>query len=136
MIGKRILTSIFPRPRSPVRLRDALPLLVFLLLFSILCVGLEWSQRLVFSRPWAFGLMIATVWVWWMHVAGFSGLTRLRGLFALMVRLALVGLFVMVIAEPRAVRTRDVLSVVYAVDISDSIGEGSIDAALEFVGQA
>jgi hypothetical protein len=135
VIWKKILNSLFPKPRSALRWKDALPLVIFLILFAIFCVALEWSQTLVFAQPAAFGLMIATVWVWWMHVAGFSGLSRFRGVVALTVRLILVGLFVMLMTEPRAVRTRDVLSVVYALDISDSIGESSIDAALEFVAE-
>ena len=68
-----------------------------------------------------------------MHVAGFGGLGRVRSIMALEVRLALAGLFVILLAEPRAVRTSDELSVVYAVDVSDSISDNSTTRALEFV---
>ena len=67
-----------------------------------------------------------------MAVAGYAGLSKARTVMSLLVRLSLVGLFVILIAEPRAVRTRDVLSVVYVVDISDSVDQ-STDRALEFV---
>jgi uncharacterized membrane protein len=130
---KQILLSVFPPPRTPVTFRRALPLVVFLILYLVLCVGLEWTERLLFARPTAFALLVVTVWIWWMHLGGSSGLSRFRGLLALSVRLTLAGLFVMLLAEPRAVRTRDVLSVIYAVDVSDSIGETSTDRALEFV---
>lgn len=41
--------------------------------------------------------------------------------------------FVIALAEPRSVRTSEVLSVVYAVDVSDSVSQQAVDAALEFV---
>ena len=47
----------------------------------------------------------------------------------------LVGVFAFALAEPRAVRTSDMLSVVYAIDMSDSIGESSTDSALQFLAQ-
>ena len=133
MTAKQILRSVFPRPRTSVTFRAALPLIVFLVLYLAVCAYLEWSQTLLFVKPVAFLLLLATPWVWWMQAAGYSGLSRLRGLMALWLRLSLVGLFVMLLAEPRAVRTRDVLSVVYALDVSDSIGENSTDRALDFV---
>ena len=124
--------QVFPRARQPMTWKSALPLILFLLIFGGLCLWLELSNRLMFVRPWAFALLLVTPWVWWMSAAGFSGLSRGRNLIALLVRLALVGLFVMLIAEPRAVRTRDVLSVVYVVDVSDSVDK-STDQALEYV---
>ena len=113
--------------------RTASSLILFLVLFASVCVYLEWSQRLLFARPASFAFLLVTPWIWWMHVGGFSGLSRFRALVALWLRLILAGLFVMLLAEPRAVRTSDVLSVVYALDVSDSIGEGSTDRALNFV---
>ena len=125
--------SIFPPPRLPLQRVDALPLVVFLVVFASVCFLLEFRHVLLFARPAAFVFTLATVWIWWMHVAGFGGLGRVRSLLALEVRLALAGLFVILLAEPRAVRTSDELSVVYAVDVSDSISDGSTTRALEFV---
>ena len=136
MNARSVLSSVFPRPRTPFKLSDAWPVMVFLVAFAALCVCLELSNKVLFARPIAFVLVGFSVWVWWMHLAGYGGLTRLRGLLALMTRLVLLGAFVMLMAEPRAVRVRDVLSVVYALDISDSIdpsGEGSTDTALSFI---
>jgi uncharacterized membrane protein len=130
---KRAFFSVFPQPRTRVQLVDAVPLCVFLVLYGALCLTLELTDALLFARPFAFLLMAMTAWIWWMHVAGFSGLNRFRGQLSLQMRLVLVGLFVMLLAEPRAVRTQDRLSVIYAIDISDSIGENSIQEALAFV---
>ena len=125
--------TFVPTPRTRVSVRTALPLLLFLLLFAALCVYLELSGTVLFANRAAFAFLLVTPWIWWMYAAGYSGLSRLRALAALLVRLTLVGLFALLMAEPRAVRTRDVLSVVYALDISDSIGERSTDSALQFI---
>lgn len=130
---KRILISVFPPPRQRLRWIDALPLAIFLTVFAGVCFFLEFRHILLFARPAAFLLVAATAWIWWMHVAGFGGLGRFRSLMALEIRLALAGLFVILLAEPRAVRTSDELSVVYAVDVSDSIDDNSTTRALEFV---
>lgn len=135
MIGRRIITSVFPPPRQRVTLRDALPLILFLVVLIGACVYADLSHRLLFARPAAFGLLLLTPWLWWMHLAGYAGLGRARGIMALEIRLLLAGLFVVLLADPRAVRTSDVLSVIYALDVSDSIGDGSTDAALRFVAE-
>ena len=130
---KRILRSVFPAPRQTVTWRSAISLIVFLAIYAGVCLYLDLSQTLFFANPEAFVFMLASIWVWWMSVVGYSGLTRGRAVMVMTVRLSLVGLFVMLMAEPRAVRTSDVLSVVYAIDISDSIGDNSTDKALGFV---
>jgi len=132
------LERLFPRPRQPFRWSQTIVLLVFLSAYTALVLGLELSNTMLFVWPEAFGLMVLTPWVWWLHVAGGSGLGRTRGVVALSTRLALIGLFVMLLAEPRAVRTSDVVAVMYAVDISDSVGretddENAQDRALQFV---
>jgi uncharacterized membrane protein len=151
----RHLRSFFPAPRGPVRWRDALPLAIFLAVYAAAVLLLDGSKLLpervaaalpdwlsralraceivLFTRPVMFLLMVVTVWVWWMSLNGFSGLNRRRALVALLVRLSLVGLFVALIAEPRSVRTKDNLSVVYALDVSDSIGQDARNAASELI---
>ncbi|MGQ0636762.1 MAG: VWA domain-containing protein [Planctomycetaceae bacterium] len=133
MQPKRLLASFFPPPRKPWRWPDAAPLVLFLAAFAGVCLWLEWSHRLLFARPQAFWLMLAAPWLWWMHQGGYAGLSRGRGIAALILRLLLVGLFAILLAEPRAVRVRDELAVVYAVDVSDSIGNDSAELALRFV---
>jgi len=132
------LQRLFPRPRRPFRWPQMTVLLVFVAIYAAVVLGLELSNTMLFVWPEAFGLMILTPWVWWLHVAGGSGLGRIRGVVALWTRLALIGLFVMLLAEPRAVRTSDVVAVMYTVDISDSVGretddENPQDQALQFV---
>ena len=131
--AKRFLSHFFPPPRRPVTWRSAIPLVVFLVLFAAISIYLELSGRMLFANRFGFLLLLFAPWVWWMSVAGHSGLPKFRGMLSMLVRLTLVGLFAMVMSEPRSVRTSDMLSVMFAMDISDSIGEGSTDAALEFV---
>ena len=108
-----------------------MPLAVFLVLFAGLCAWLEFGHVLMFARPVMLGLAVFAPWFWWMHVGGYAGLPKGRGAVSLFVRLTLLGLFAMVLAEPRAVRSRDVMSVVFSVDVSDSIY--SADQAITYV---
>ena len=133
-----LLERLFPRPRHPFRWSQAVSLVTFVLLYAAVVLGLELSNTMLFVWPEAFALMLLTPWVWWLHAAGGSGLGRVRGAVALWTRLSLIGLFVMLLAEPRAVRTSDVVAVMYTVDISDSVGretdeENPQDLALSFV---
>lgn len=130
---QRILNNLFPPARRRVRWWDAAPLVVFLVLFCAAWVYLEWSNTLLFARPRALVWLNLCPWVWWLSLVGYAGLGRARATGALLVRLTILGLFVMLLAEPRMVRTRDVMSVVYAVDLSDSIGDRATTSALEFV---
>jgi hypothetical protein len=132
---RRIWRRIVPPPRGPVTVRQALPLIVFLLLYAAVCVGLDRSGRVLFVRPKMFGLMAVCAWIWWMSIAGYCGLPRFRATVALLVRMLLVGVFAFALAEPRAVRTSDLLSVVYAIDLSDSIGENATETAMQFLAQ-
>ena len=146
----RVLKSFFPSPRSRLRWTDALPLVVFLLVYAAVVLLLDAGKILpervadalpgrltsvlrtcevvLFTRPAAFWLIAVAVWFWWMSLNGYSGLNRTRSVISLVIRLTLVGIFVALIAEPRAVRTNDTLSVVYALDISDSMGPKDADA--------
>ncbi len=130
---QRILNNLLPPARRPVRWWDAAPLIIFLALFCAAWVTLEWTNTLLFARPRALVWLNLCPWVWWLSLVGYAGLGRTRALCALFVRLTILGMFVMLLAEPRTVRTRDVMSVVYALDLSDSIGDRSTTAALEFV---
>ena len=128
-----IVRSVFPSPRRPLRGRDPLPLVLFLLLFAGGCLALELAEVVLFVRPEAFVLTIASVWIWWMFLAGATGLSPARANTALWIRLVMAAGFIVALAEPRAVRTSEVLSVVYAVDVSDSVGAAAVDSALQFV---
>lgn len=139
---------IFPPPHRPVGWKAAIPLVVFAVLFALICFSIvptfvvtvsrrvwdfNWFQipkpafeivrELEFSRPWAFLLLLVTPWIWWMQAAGHAGLPARRGAWAVFIRLMICGLLILVLAEPRAVRTSDVVSVVYTIDVSDSVNE-------------
>lgn len=151
----RLLRSFAPKPRAPFHWKQTLPLAIFLLVYTAFVLLVDASQVLparvaaalppwltkaltrcevvLFTRPIAFGLMAVTIWMWWMHQNGYSGLNRSRALTALFIRLTLTGLFVALIAEPRAVRTSDRLALVYALDTSDSVGPDATTKAAEFV---
>lgn len=171
---QRIAATIFPRPHRPVRWQAGIPLIVFAVLFALLCTSLMpvfvvtagkpylwdkvsisvWNVELInfswlgdlniskpvfevvkeleFVRPWAFVLLLFTPWVWWMQAAGHAGLPARRGALAGFCRLCICGLLILILAEPRAVRTSDVVSVVYSVDVSDSVNEAR-NQALEMV---
>lgn len=133
MKGKELVLNLFPAPRKPLTLRSALPLILFLACFGAGCMLLEIFRILTFSSPKAFFLLLAMPWIWWLHLVGFSGLGKARSMVALLVRLFLIGLFVILLAEPRAIRKSDALSVVYALDLSDSIGEKVSDAGLGYI---
>lgn len=130
---RRLMRHLFPPPRKPLQWMHAASLIVFVLLFAAVCVGLEWSGTLLFARPAAFGLTLFAGWIWWLHIAGYGGLPKVRGEVALWIRLVLLGLFVMLLAEPRAVRLRDVVSAMFLVDVSDSVRGDAVDAAMRYV---
>ena len=128
---QRLLLSLFPAPRSSITWRAGIPLAVFLVVFIGGCAWLEFGHFLMFARPAMLGLIVLAPWFWWMHVAGYGGLPKGRGTVSLFVRLLVLGLFAMVLAEPRSVRSRDVMSVVFSLDRSDSIY--SPDKAIEYI---
>lgn len=116
-----------------MRWRDALPLALFLAGFLGGVAVVETRGTLRFSNPWAFALLLATPWLWWLHAAGWGGLRGARATAALAVRLLLAGTVIALLVEPRAVRTNRDLSVVYALDRSDSLGQKVSDDALNFI---
>ncbi|MFH1422761.1 MAG: VWA domain-containing protein, partial [Planctomycetota bacterium] len=130
---KNLLIRIFPPPRLPVTFGRTLPLVIFLILFFAAWFLLEYKGIILFSSSKPLWLLIFSPWIWWTHINGFSGLSGFRSLTALIIRLSLAGLFIMVMAEPRAIRKSDALSVVYTLDVSDSIGEKAADDALAYI---
>jgi len=128
-----VLRAIFPTPRQPVRALDALSLVLFLTIFGGGCFLLDILDKVLFVRPEAFILTAVTLWLWWLSLAGATGLSPARAQTALWIRFVMAAGFIVTLAEPRAVRTSEILSVVYAVDVSDSVGQQAVDSALAFV---
>ncbi|MEZ6124266.1 MAG: VWA domain-containing protein [Planctomycetaceae bacterium] len=130
----RFVRRIIPPARRAVRWTAAWPLITFLLIFGTAVIALVALNRVDFSYPWMFLLLLITPWMWWMQAAGHSGLTTSRGNMALMIRLLVTGLLVCVLAVPRSVKTSDIVSVVYDVDISDSVNDAR-ESALSIVAE-
>ena len=130
---KHLLVNLWPPPRRAVTVRSALPFILFMAVFLGTCFALDRLDVVVFTRPWAFALSVLAVWVWRLHVAGYCGLRGYRSLLALLVRLMVLAALIMVLADPRTVRKSNVLTVIYALDLSDSIAPDASDGALEFV---
>jgi len=122
-----------PPPRQGWTWRQVTPLVGFLVVYAICVTTLVLTDFVYFTRPAYFALMIVSVWVWWMHLAGFSGLSKGRALAALWTRLTLIGLFVMMLADPMSVKKSNDLAVVYALDVSDSIGQQASDQAVSYI---
>ncbi len=125
--------NLFPPARRPLTLVAVLPLILFLSIVAAVVIGCEMQGVMRFTWKPAFWLLLASPWVWWLHFAGWSGLSGARAQVALAVRLAVLALFAGVLAEPRAVRKSDHLSLVYVVDVSDSMGEKVSDKSLEWI---
>lgn len=119
--------------RRRVGLRALLPLALFLVCFCGVCAGLELADLVLFAVPTAFWLALVIPWLWWMHHQGLHGLVGARSHAALLTRLLVVAVLIALLAHPRAVRKSDKLSVVYALDISRSIGDRAGDQALSYV---
>lgn len=132
---RKNLLKIFPPARRAVTWKDAWPLASFVVLFAALVSYLFWTNRVDFVYPIAFVLFLVTPWMWWMQAAGHSGLTTGRGNVALLIRLIVTGLLICVLALPQAVKTSDQVSVVFNVDVSDSVNEAK-DQALSIVADA
>jgi Mg-chelatase subunit ChlD len=52
---------------------------------------------------------------------------------ALAIRFLLLGLFIIVLAEPRSMRKDDRLAIVFAIDVSASIRQDAVEAAQQYV---
>lgn len=133
MTARQWTWNLWPPPRKPATVRAALPLALFLLLFLGGCLWVSLARMVVFSNLKPFGLLILAVWVWWFQVAGYSGLSGARATVALLVRLSVLGLVVLALAEPRVVWRNNALALIYALDVSDSIGEKVSDRSLAYI---
>ena len=110
-----------------------LPLAIFFTLVAVAVIGCEARGIMRFTWKPAFFLLLAAPWIWWLSFAGWSGLSGARAQVALATRLLLLALFAALLSEPRAVRKADNLSLVYVVDVSDSMGEKVSDKSLEWI---
>jgi len=127
------LLNLAPPPRKRVTFGAVLPLLIFLIVFIGGCLFVSLRHLIQFSNLAPFGLLVLSVWVWWLQTAGYSGLSGFRSAVALLVRLSVLGVFILALAEPRVVWRTNGLALVYALDVSDSIGEKVSDRSLNYI---
>ena len=127
------LRHLFPPLRHRFSWWSIVPLVVFLIALVAGVVICESMRRVTFVNRWGFAILIVAPWIWWMSLAGTGGLHRIRNWIALISRLLMLGILALILADPRSVRESNKLSVVYVVDISDSIGDDSVDRAIDFV---
>jgi len=131
--ARQLFLNLIPPPRRRVTPGDILPLGLFLGAFVGVCLYLNAKHLVVFTNTVPFGLLILGVWMWWLQVAGYSGLARVRSVGALLVRLLVLGLFILILAEPRVVRRSNGVALVYALDVSDSMGANVSDQSLGYI---
>ncbi len=130
---RQSVAAVIPPKRRAVTWQSVLPLAVFLLAFLGGILALETQQKVRFSHRWVFLLVATAPWFWWMHHQGFHGLGKVRGVLALAFRLVMLGLFLMLLAGPRAVRENDQYAVMYALDLSDSMSRPVQDEAIRYI---
>jgi uncharacterized membrane protein len=122
-----------PPLRRRLTFGAVLPLLLFLAVFGVGCIVASLTRLVEFTNLTPFALLLLGVWVWWLQTAGYGGLSGARATIALLVRLSVLGVFILALAEPRIVRKNTGLSVVYVLDVSDSMGEKVSDRSLNYI---
>jgi Ca-activated chloride channel homolog len=127
------LLNLFPPRRKRVSIGGVLPLLIFLVVFVGGCLFVSLRHLVEFSNLAPFGLLALSVWIWWLHTAGYSGLSGFRAVVALLVRLTLLALFILALTEPRIVWRNNGLALIYTLDVSDSMGENVSDSSLNYI---
>lgn len=130
------LRDLIPPARRPVRRLDAVVAGVTAALFlggSLVAALAGW---VLFVNPLAFLLTPVMAWAWWMHAQGYSGLVGYRAVVALVVRLLFIALFILLFAEPRAVRKSENVALVFAMDVSASIDNKAFKQTMSYVTKA
>jgi len=130
---RKWLLNLAPPPRKRVTFGAILPLLIFLIVFASGCLFVSFRHLVEFSNLAPFGLLVLSLWVWWLQVAGYNGLSDFRSTVALLVRLTVFGIFILALAEPRVVSQNHGLALIYALDVSDSMGEKVSDQSLSYI---
>lgn len=117
----------------PNRMRYAMPAVCFFTLFFVPVILVEALDRVMFISPGWFCLAAIAPWFWWLHASGFGRSRSGRSIVSLFVRYVLLGLFIMLLAEPRSVRKSDAMSVVFLVDQSMSISRDMSEQVMGYV---
>ncbi len=88
---------------------------------------------MIFGNPWALLLLVLIPFFIWLSWGQLLHLSRLRRWVALALRLSLLSLLVLALADARRYSRTDTLSVIFLVDQSDSVGSSAQQDALDFI---
>ena len=124
---------VLPPKRKSLDKSSFTSLALFILIFAATVLYLHFSRLVVFAAPSAFWLLLLTPWFWWFGLQGYSGLIGKRLHVAIFTRLCLAGCFITLLADPRTLQENEGLTIMYAVDLSDSIGPEMRDEALQYM---
>lgn len=91
------------------------------------------GHQIGFDRPWYLLLLLVLPILWWASFRTLSGLGPWRRWFALGLRSFVLTLLVLALAEVQLVKVSDKVTVIYALDQSDSIPASKRRAMLDFV---
>jgi Mg-chelatase subunit ChlD len=89
-----------------------------------------------FGNPWALLLFVLLPFFIWLSRGQLLHLSRLRRWMALVLRLSLLSLLVLALADARWYSRTDALSVIFLVDQSDSVGSSARQDTLDFIQRA
>ncbi len=130
---RALIAELLPSPRRAVAAREAWPVAAFVLGVPALALAIEAWGAVLFTRPWALAWVGVAPWLWWLAVAGRTGLEAWRPRAAFAVRLAVLALLVVALAEPRSVRRSDALAMLFLLDHSKSIDDSTSKAAQKLI---
>lgn len=91
---------------------------------------------ITFVHLWPLVLLLAVPWVWRSSRRTATGLAQRHLRFATIVRTAVIVLLALALMRPVWHRSRALLSVVYALDVSASVSPAFLDSAIEWIDRA
>ena len=86
-----------------------------------------------FDSPWYLLLLLLLPVLWVLSFKSLSGLGKFRRLVAIGLRTVVLVIFILAVAETQFLRTSDKLTVIYLLDLSESIPAAQRDAMLKYV---
>lgn len=124
---------LLPPAGSRATFRDLAPVVGFVVGFPLLCALLVRAGIVDFGSLTPFAGILLAPWIGRVHRTGRGAVRSIRSTLVLGSRLLALGLLIAILADPRAVRSDDRLTVMYVVDHSASITQPATDAALSYV---
>lgn len=91
---------------------------------------------MTFERYWPLLLMAAIPYFWWVRGRTLTDLSPSHLKLGTIVRSVMVGLLILALTEPTLHRSRDWLSVVYMLDVSQSVSPQAISSAIDWIEEA